>query len=244
VKDYESWSFRDRSFLGGMALSLLWHFFWFFSIAIVVSPSKKSEKPKPRVVSLGPVIDDSIFRTLAQTKPQLSETFYRQPQDFAKVLEPEVKTIERQLPGDVVSVPFGKKAVDRMRNLLGGRKISPQDEFAWRIPIAFAEPSATIEGEIKGRAVIHKPEGFPVPLSMIKAARTQAIEFQVVVNALGEVERTRLIASSGNAEADALWGEYLNQWQFEALGLDKPPVDQEGTVKFYLHDPALETKGS
>ncbi|HTL70009.1 MAG TPA: hypothetical protein VL404_01840, partial [Candidatus Eisenbacteria bacterium] len=64
MKGYETWHFRDRTFLGAVGLSLLWHFFWFFSITIVVSPPKPKNKPMVKIVSIGPVLDDSIFRTL------------------------------------------------------------------------------------------------------------------------------------------------------------------------------------
>jgi hypothetical protein len=113
-----------------VGLSLLWHLFWFFSITITVSPPKSKVKTRPRIVSLGPALDDTIFRTLVETKPEFSKTFYRQMSEFAVPTEPAVKTIERHSPGDVVSVPMGKKFLTSLKDLVGGSKVSPDFDFA------------------------------------------------------------------------------------------------------------------
>ncbi len=139
MKGYEGWALRDRSFLMAVGVSLLWHLFWFFSIVIVVAPSKRPEKARPFVVSLGPVIDDTIFRTLVENKPQLSETFYRHLSDFTVPMEVEVQTIERHSPGDVVSVPFGRKVSDHLRELVGGEKPAPETELTSRLRIRYPE---------------------------------------------------------------------------------------------------------
>ena len=128
MRDYESWSFWDKSFLWALAVSVLWHLFWFFSITITVSSHQKV-KPRPKLVSIGAVLDDTIFKTLVENRPQLSQAFYRPLSDFSSKLEPEVKTIERFSPGDVVSVPFRKKFADSLRELIGGPKSSPEYEI-------------------------------------------------------------------------------------------------------------------
>ncbi|MBI3252054.1 MAG: hypothetical protein HYZ52_01885 [Candidatus Omnitrophica bacterium] len=120
------WTFRNRPFAFAVALSLLWHFFWFFSISIVVTPKKKLFKTRPRIVSLGPVLDDTIFRTLVETKPQLSRAFYRDASDFSQVIEPKAQTIERHAPGEVVSVPFSRKFFTSLRDWVGGSKAFPE----------------------------------------------------------------------------------------------------------------------
>ena len=132
MKDYESWSFWDRSFLWALAVSLLWHLFWFFSITITVSSHQKI-KPRPKLVSIGAVLDDTIFKTLVENRPQLSQAFYRPLSDFSPKLEPEVKTIERYSPGDVVSVPFRKKFSNSLRELISGTKSSPDYEILPRL---------------------------------------------------------------------------------------------------------------
>ena len=127
MRDYESWSFQDRSFLWALLFSLLWHLFWFFSLTITVSAHKKI-RPKTKLVSIGAVLDDSIFKTLVENRPQLSQAFYRPLPDFSSKLEPEVKTIERYSAGDVVSVPFGKKFSDSLKELIDGAKSFPEFE--------------------------------------------------------------------------------------------------------------------
>ncbi len=117
----------DRPLLLGILISFLWHFFWFFSVTITVGPSKNiSHKARTRSVSLGAVLDDTIFRTLVESRPQVSEAFYRHMSDFRPApAEPEVPTSPRHAPGDVVSVPFGKKYADALKEIVSGDKPSP-----------------------------------------------------------------------------------------------------------------------
>ena len=130
MRNYDGWSFRDRAFLWALVVSVLWHFFWFFSITIVVSPPKPKKKPMVKIVSIGPVLDDSIFRTLVDTRPQLSQTFYRNVSQLPASLEPQAPTIERRSPGEVVSVPFGRRFLDSVRALVGGDKSSPETDLS------------------------------------------------------------------------------------------------------------------
>lgn len=147
LREYRSWSFWDRTFFVGLAFSLLWHFFWFFSIKIVVSPPKKAEKPRPYLVSLGPVMDDAIFKTLVESRPELSQSFYRRPSDFLAAAELPIETIPRQMKGDVVSVPFGKKFIASLREVVGGVKAAP--DFEWAEDAALSLPGETEEEKEK-----------------------------------------------------------------------------------------------
>ncbi len=124
-----SWSLKDRSFLIAVSASLLWHFFWFFLIHVNVIPSRNPLKTRPRVVALGPVLDDAIFKTLVETKPQFSETFYRHLSDFSQSIEPPIRTIKHHAPGEVVSLPLGKKIGNALRHWLGGEKFTPAYEL-------------------------------------------------------------------------------------------------------------------
>ena len=122
TNDYRSWSFTDRSFLFAVMVSVLWHLFWFFSVTIVVAPPRKNPVMQPTVVALGPVLDDAIFKTLIETRPEISKAFYRPPADFTTATEVPPQTIERYIPGDVVSVPTGKKFYDSLKDRVGGTK--------------------------------------------------------------------------------------------------------------------------
>lgn len=240
VRDYESWSFRDKSFSFALGLSLLWHFFWFFSISIVVTPLKVSGSGRPVIVSLGPVLDDSILRTLAQTKPQISETFYRRLSDFTAPMDLEVTTVERHSPGDVVSVPFGKRVTSLLRTLVGGEKSAPHYEFSSRIKLGYSEENYVVEGEIKARSVVSKPKEPILPPDFDAAAKPAEIEVQFVVDPAGIVAKADVTLSSGRPEVDALWAQYLKGWQFSPLEIGKPLVDQSGKVRFRLGGEAFK----
>ena len=147
MREYESWSFADKSFAWALLISLLWHFFWFFSVSIVVSPQKRFTKQAPRIVSLGPVLDDTIFRTLIETRTPLSQTFYRRLSDFEEAVEVEVQKVERHASGDVVSVPMGQHFLESARELVGGEKFSPGDELSDRIGLSDEEKKRREEEE-------------------------------------------------------------------------------------------------
>ncbi len=239
TKDYESWSFRDRSFLFAVTVSLLWHFFWFFSVQIVVGPARRGEKIKPKIVSLGPVLGDAIFKTLVETKPQLSETFYRHLSDFSAPMELQVKTIERRLPageagspGEVVSVPYGKRFLNAVRDLLGGSKASPDYEFTEKIKINYAAPSYDIQGEAGGRQVLSRPADPDFPAGLDPSFRDAEVELEFVVEPSGLVSGVEVLLSSGNPDLDLVWERTLTRWQFSALGSDKKPAPQKGKIKF------------
>lgn len=127
---YRGWTFRDRSFILAAALSLLWHFFWFFSIRIVVTSPAKIEKTRPDLVSWGPVMDDAIFKTLIESKPEMSQSFYRRPSDLAAAADLPVETSPRHEAGEVVSVPMGKKFLESLRGFVGGVKQTPDFELS------------------------------------------------------------------------------------------------------------------
>ena len=126
TRDYRSWSFADRPFLFALLVSLFWHLFWFFSVTIVVSPPRTPHKAEPVIVSLGPVLSDAIFKTLVESRPEISKAFYRQPADFSSATQAPAQTLERYTPGEVVSVPQGgRKFTGLLKERLGGSKVSP-----------------------------------------------------------------------------------------------------------------------
>ncbi len=231
MKGYEGWSFRDKSFALGILVSLLWHFFWFFSITVTVNPNKRLSKRAPRVVALSPVLDDTIFRMLVETRPQLSETFYRRMSDFAGPSELAVKTMERPSAGEVVSLPSGKTLGESPRYLLGGSRPVFDGELD---PAANDEGPARIEGEVEGRDVIYRPEEPRLEKSRPSSLKTPEIEVDFSVSPAGTVTEAAAVLSSGDAETDFLWVRYLKEWKFSPLKTGEKASVQRGRVKFRL----------
>ncbi len=219
MRDYSGWSFNDRSFLMALGISLLWHFFWFFSITITVSSSRRSgHQPRPNIVSLGPVLDDTIFKTLVENKPQLSETFYRRISDFSSPLDLQVKTMERFSPGEIVGLPSRKKFWSSLRGLVGGAKTSPDYELALHTPaLGISYDVAPIEGEAKHRQILSRPEEPLFPLGLDPAWKASVTELQFSVDPSGFVTHVEVFLSSGSPDLDLAWVRYMRQWQFSPL---------------------------
>ena len=123
---------KDRPLLIGAAASVAWHLFWFFAVIVVVSPPKPPERRPLKTVWLGSVLDDSIFKTLVEAKPQLSETFYRRVSDFSETpaLEPPPRIIERHPSGEAAAASFGRKFSASLRDAMDSSKALPEDKNA------------------------------------------------------------------------------------------------------------------
>ncbi|GEM_PF-913465 len=229
LADYESWTFGDRAFLRAVSISVVWHLFWFFAVTIVVSPPKTKPKPHPRVISLGAVLDDSILRTLIETRPELSQAYYRPLAELPLPALPPAKTSERRSPGDVVSVPLGKRFFDSVKMLVGGDKATP--EFASRLSLGYGEATPEIEGELKGRPIVSMPDE---PQIFTEISPGSLVEVQFSVSAEGAVISAEVITSSGNPAIDFQWLRHVRAWEFVPLGLNRPAIDQHGRVRFRL----------
>lgn len=234
MRDYYGWSFQDRSFAFALMLSLGWHFFWFFSITIIVNPKKNSSKPRPAIVSLGPVLDDSIFRTLVDTRPEATEAFYRRGSDFESPVDVEVKTMARQdLRGEVVSLPFGQKMKHSIMEIVGGAKIFSHDDFEDELVKKFQpELSSLNEVILKNRTIVSRPkQPLPPPgvdLSIIQ--KKTMLQFMVAPS--GEVFDVKILTSCGDPLADQLWVDYLSAWRFtEKTGLG-PNLNDRSQISF------------
>jgi TonB family protein len=238
-KEYRSWSFGGKTFRRALALSLLWHLFWFFFINIKVSIPVKVRKPRSRVVVLGPVLSESIFRTLAETHPSLPQTFYRGASDFSPPLNLPAKMMERSLPDNVVSAPFGKSFLNSARALTGGAKISPDYAFVPRVGAADFEIPFEWEGSLKGRQVLKRPE---MPKRAESGQNTKApgrLELEVTAEDSGAVRSAEVVVSSGNTETDSQWVNYLKQWEFAPIpagvsGAAAETAGQKGRIRVYL----------
>ena len=209
-------TFEDRPLLLGILVSFVWHFFWFFSVTITVGPDGSwSRKTESRSVSLGPVLDDTIFKTLIENRPQITETFYRHMSDFAPAPpEPENPTLERATPGGVVSVPFGKKFITSLKEFVDGDKpfadfdLGPSSDAS----TGFSE---TLEGDIRKRSLLSRPVRPELPIEIQAISRDVEAVIGITVAPSGDIVQIGLIASSGNASLDKLWLEYVRGFRFD-----------------------------
>ncbi len=128
MKGYEGWSFSDKSFATALGLSVVWHLCWFSLITVGMNPDKKIVKQKAKIVFLGPVLNNNIFRTLVETKPELSKTVTRKLSEFSGLANIQTKTMERYSRNSVVSLPLGEKSSQAVRGLILGVKAAPDRE--------------------------------------------------------------------------------------------------------------------
>lgn len=226
ANDYRSWSFADRPFLFAFLVSFLWHLFWFFSVTIVVVPPKKAPRVQPVIVSLGPVLSDAIFKTLVESRPEISKAFYRQPADFSSATEAPVQTTERYSPGDVVSVPQGKRFLGALKVLVSGSKASPEAG----LPILTSDDAENYFEFSKATEPLQILSRPGAPRDLFSAPRSTEIEFSI--DARGHVSDTEIVLSSGDAATDLAWEDHLQQWIF-AEQSPSPGGQARLRVKFF-----------
>jgi TonB family protein len=206
ARDYRSWSFGDRQFLFAVTISVLWHLFWFFSVAITVAQPKAKKPGETRVVSLGPVLDDSIFRTLIETRPEFSKAFYRELSDFETATELPAQSVERHESGDVTSLPVGENFTRSLRALLGGDKSLPG------LPPVSSDLRSggdyfQLTGDLSPGDVLSRP-ALPAIVSLAP------VEIEFEVNSSGKVTASEIVLSSGDDGTDRRWEDHLRQWIF------------------------------
>ncbi len=228
-------SLLDRPLLLGILISLFWHLFWFFSVTITVGPSARlAHRAKTRSVSLGAVLDDTIFKTLVENRPQVSMAFYRHMSDFTPApAEPEAHTIQRHSPGDVVSIPLGKKFTNVLKEIISGDKPSPDFDLGAGVGDAFAGLAA-LEGEVRYRRILTRPREphFSAETEAAMGETESVIEF--TVDALGAVSDAQTIISSKDPEVDRVWLEYIERWRFASADSRQPHAMQRGKVRFRI----------
>ena len=227
--DYRSWSFADRPFVFAVAVSLLWHLFWFLTITIVVVPPRKAPRTQPLIVSLGPVLNDAIFKTLVESRPEISKAFYRQPADIASATEAPVETVPRYDPGDVISVPQGRRFIGSMKELVSGTKAAPEAG----LPTLISEEEGgyfEFIGTAGPLRVLSRP---PEPADL-PAAAALPTEIEFSLDERGRVTASEIIVSSGDPSTDLAWEDHLRQWIFaEDAALGAPRL----RVRFHRPSP-------
>jgi TonB family protein len=229
--DYRSWSFTDRSFLFAVLVSVLWHLFWFFSVTMVVTPPKKQPRALPKVMALGPVLNDAIFKTLVETRPEISKAFYRQPADILQATDVPAQSVERYAPGDVVSVPLGRKFSGALRELVGGSKAAPDIEPLLARPSGPAD-YFELSGPLDVSQILSRPSGPPSG----GMASALPVEIEFLLDAGGGVSDANVTLSSGDALIDRAWLGHLRQWLFTPESALAIPPGGRARVKFRVPD--------
>jgi len=129
MKGYEGGSFSDKSFAAALSLSLVWHLFWFSLVTVGMNPEKKLLKPRSRIVFLGSVLDEKIFRTLLENRLELSKGLPRKFSELSEPADAQIKTAQRQGRGSVVTLPLEKKSRAVVGSLIEGTKALPPQEI-------------------------------------------------------------------------------------------------------------------
>jgi hypothetical protein len=216
----------------GLGATLAWHLFWLFVVAVDVGPGPSAAKPAPRIYFLGPVLTDASFNMIIASKPEMSRSVYRPPAGAEEALEPEIETLGRQSPGDLMSVPLGGSAWNALRGVLGGRQPDHELLFREKLPVELVKSPYPISGRLAARGILYLPPAPPAAADRAGAEGPGPGEaaFELEVDAEGRVRRADNVLSSGDPEADLAWKRYFESWQFMPLA-EKGGAPETGEVR-------------
>ena len=224
---------KNRGFQYAIAITMLWHFFWFFAVTIDVKTPAAKSRQDFRVHFVGPVLSDDAFNMIVALKPELSQTRYHIPEDFTQNLEPATGSLDRRSPGDLVSVPMGRTTWSALRGTIQGEKPYADTDFYHKFSIDVAKSPFSVSGDLKDRDLLYLPDvpKQPLSLKLEQPSGVSDAEFEITVDPSGTVTRVENLISSGDPEADLMWQRYLRKWQFMPLErVGKAPV-QKGQVR-------------
>jgi len=208
ARDYRSWSFTDRSFLFAVSVSVLWHLFWFFSVSIVVTPANTKKPSRTKFVSIGPVLDDAIFQTLIESRPEYSKAFYRELSDIDAATQLPAPAIGRQESGEVTSLPLGANAVQSLHALMSGQKSSPE-EFLRGTGFSPSD-YFKLSGDAASQQILSRPN--PPDVNDVRP-----VELDFDIDGTGKVASIEVALSSGDIALDQKWEDHLRQWLFASV---------------------------
>lgn len=205
---------REKGIQYGIAVSALWHIFWIFVIIIDVSNPAKSARRDLQINFMGPVLTDDAFNLIVSSRPEFSLSEYQTPKSFEQALEPKGVAMQRYIPDGLMSVSLGRSTWrDLMASALLDKPDADADMYT-KFEIPIARTPFPISGELASRNLRYFP---PVPEKQdgYKASSLAGgLEFELTVNADGQVSDIKRLSTSGNPVTDAFWLRYLRKWRF------------------------------
>ncbi len=213
----------NRSFSFAVALSVLWHLFWFFSVTIIVTPRSEKKAARTKFVSIGRVLDDSIFQTLVESRPEYSKAFYRELSDFDAATELPTPSMGRHESGDVTSLPLGADPAQSLRQLMSGPKAAPEEFFRGTgfSPSDYFQ----LSGDVASHQILSRPE--PPDVNDVRP-----VEFEFELDSTGKVVLMTVVVTSGDTALDQRWEDHLRQWLFTPSPVFGEDGHNKGRVTF------------
>jgi hypothetical protein len=224
---------KNRGLQVAIVGSFLWHFFWMFVVTVPFQLDGLEKKTHPRIYFLGPVLTDESFNLIVESKPELSQTYYEALERGQGDFEPEIESLERQSPGDMVSIPLGRTTWNTLKGMFHDDKKGPSEFFYEKFPIEIVENPFPITGELKDRGILYLPPTptlLPAPFHEGGVPSWNESVFGITVNPECHVVQMENLISAGDPEADLIWKKYLEGWKFMPLDYEFA-TDQTGEIK-------------
>ncbi len=220
-----------------LAISLVWHLFWLFSVKISVSAPGVPARPESAVSFVGAILEEGPVSPATGSDVSVQDDSMARLQDL--VVRPETGANNGTVKLANVSDPDILKEIGAKSSADAaiGIKQMPEKPFD-EIKVSYKTYPAEIEGPARFREVMYKPE-LPVSLrwdeslgvDFDRLGNTFSVALKFLVSPEGKVESVERLSSSGHPTVDIIAIRYLKEWQFAPLKSGNPKEKQWGTVK-------------
>ncbi|MBL7158583.1 MAG: hypothetical protein ISS91_03650 [Candidatus Omnitrophica bacterium] len=224
--------FANKIFGVTILISSVWHLFWISAVEIVVTPTINSGCDYQEVNFLGPILEKTAFDIMADDYAHYGEARYAASSIFfldrahLKAAGPKRHILDRNVP---------EKALNRFTFNLQG-----YINDAKEIPFYMAEQKdfilleekemPKVEGPVKGREIIHKPDSPVVASESYGANATYSVEVRFAISHNGIVYRAEPLVSSGQPKIDIIAIRHVREWRFSPLSLVEREENNWGVV--------------
>lgn len=210
------WYLKDKNYQLGILLSIVWHIFWLFVIRVDERADLSSLKHRPQIYFLGPSLSDDAFNMILESRPELSETYYRGHASVRDLLSPPQEVLERPDPGDLISVPSGRLVWTSAQGSVSVPPPIEASQFADKLKSEWLQsPVDFVEG-LRSREVVYFPE-LPIFTQSKIGADEESLKdaiFVVEVDSNGQVRDVQIKSSSGHDAVDVAWKAFLQRVEF------------------------------
>ncbi len=224
-----------------LAISLIWHLFWIFSVRIFMTPIPLSKGLTSNVSFLGSILDEeSVYayeRTLAPGSLEVKHPPLLGTADIFMAENIGINYIE----GPIFKADFDmlkeKKFKLSARDELTATKGIPSRPFD-KIKVSYKAYPSQIKGPLRFREVVYKPDlpsylrwDEELGVDFDRLGDSFDMELKFWVSAEGKVELVERVSSSGHPTVDLVGIRYLKGWQFAPIAVGESKGEEWGIIK-------------
>jgi len=227
---------RKSFLIPAIVISAVLHLLYLSLFGLKPGKTFLTDRKYSEIIFLGSILEKSMFNLSVVEKPVRPETMYKSPAVIRNEKWLDIDGPERQVG---VSNLFDK--LDSANSFSGKKYDSGKNPLSVvsgsrAIYYNIEEKTANkfIEGPVKSRDLIFKPETPYLPRNRYANDENYVIKFKFNISESGNVVQIEPVLSSGNAEVDILYSSYLRKWKFAPVSYAVKKEKDWGVVTLHV----------